>query len=56
MFIRFIIEIEMDFHRLPDGIAVHVLVDDDLPHKAVQRHSVQLLNVGIVLDLSLIHI
>ena len=50
MFIRLSVEIEVDFYRLPDGIAVHVLVNDNLLNKAVQRHSVQLLNVRIILD------
>ena len=50
MFIRLIVEIEMNFYRLPDGIAVHVLVNDDLLHKPIQRHIVQLLDVRIVLD------
>ena len=45
-----IVEIEVDFYRLPDGIAVHILMNDDLLNKAVQRHGVQLLDVRIVLD------
>ena len=40
----------MDFHGLVNSVAVYVLVDDDFLNKPVQRHSVQLLNVRIVLS------
>ena len=40
----------MDFHGLANSIVVNVLMDDDFLNKPVHRHSVQLLNVRIVLD------
>ena len=40
----------MDFHSLANSLAVYVLVNDDFLNKPVQHHSVQFLDVGIVLD------
>ena len=48
--IRFIVEIEMDLHSLANSVAVYVLMNDDFLNEPVQRHSVQFLDVGIVLD------